>query len=282
MYKLARGQDLGAAVRDPPRRLRTRHGTARPRADTDADAADRDARTARAGHGTHHVLVQVAVLDEAATADGEHDRVRVLLPPATLRRRCRSRTPTARPRIEQQVVVRVLQRLSRSRSRVHERFDDSRDGKVFPRGEEVLDARDQVVETDTTDAAFSQPVSELWGLGVSQSQLSALSACTVATLRTRFDNELNPRIRSPPAVVVAGCAEVAPRLDMRMTSRSLEGKKKKTGQRGDNRRRLNAKTHLFANSQGAMSAPASFSARSYSAKSSRDKPFSDPLASIEK
>lgn len=73
---------------------------------------------------------------------------------------------------------------------------------------------------------------------------------------------------------------------MRITSRSLQkqGKSQLVGLELQARPRTvsDRPTYFFANSQGAMSAPASLSARSYSARSALDSPFSDPLASIEK
>jgi hypothetical protein len=160
-HKLTRRQDLRTAIRNPPRRFSSLSS----RSSLSLRSSSRKSTPSRARYRTRNVLPQVPVLDETSTPNDENDRVLVSPPSPPLRRSGRPRAPSSRPGVKEEVVIRILQRLRRRRSRVHEGFDEPSDGKVFASGKEVLDVTDEVVEAADGDAGVAEAVGELFGKG---------------------------------------------------------------------------------------------------------------------
>jgi hypothetical protein len=104
------------------------------------------------------IFSQIGELNVTSSPDNKDDRLCERLSIAA----CRGGTSgSPRSRVKEEVVVRVLEGLSRGGGGIHEGFNETGDGEVFARGKEIFDARDEIVEADAADAAVAESVCEL-------------------------------------------------------------------------------------------------------------------------
>lgn len=141
LQEIPRRHNLGRAISDPPtarRRLRSRRACRR--------------------LSPLRILAEVGELDVASTSHDKDDGFGELLPLAT---GGGGTSVSACSGVEEEIVVRVLQGLGRCGGRIHQSFDETSDGEVLAGGKEVLDARDEVVESNAADSSVADALAEL-------------------------------------------------------------------------------------------------------------------------